>query len=217
MERLQRVRVWSGWLRLSHALIGLSTLALLVTGWLLDAAPSLREGARDIHYLLAAVLVFGLALRLLLMFRGSPVERIDQLAPGDDEWSAVKETARFYLSLGKTPLPRWYAHNPLWKSLYLLLYVLLLVLVLSGWLRDGHPLLLGIYLPDVHALFATVVACWSVLHVLAVILHDYRGDAADTSSIINGHRLFLIEKPGLDPVELQETAVRLDQIGRTGK
>jgi len=214
VERLERVRVWSGWLRLSHALIGLSTIALLITGWLLSAAPSLQEDARDIHYLLAAVLVFGLALRLLLMLRGSAVERLDQLVPGDSEWSAVKESARFYLSLGKTPLPRWYAHNPLWKSLYLLLYVLLLVLVLSGWLRDEHPLLFGIYLPDVHALFASVVAWWSLLHVLAVILHDYRGDAADTSSIINGHRLFVVEKPGLDPVELQETSIRLDQIGR---
>ena len=217
MPRLEKVKVWSGWLRLSHAVIGLTTLVLLATGWLLGAAPSLAQGASDLHYLAAAGLVFGLALRIFLMFRGTPVERLEQLLPGDSEWPPIRETGLFYLTLGKAPLPRWYAHNPLWKPLYLLLYVLLLVLVISGWLREEHPLFLGLYLPDVHALFAGVVGWWTVLHVITVLLHDYRGDAADTSSIVNGHRLFVVDKPGLDPVELQETAVRLDQIGRPEK
>lgn len=217
MPRLEKVQVWSGWLRLSHAVVGLATLVLLATGWLLGAAPSLTRGATDLHYLAAAWLVFGIALRIFLMFRGMPVERLDQLLPGDSEWPSIRETGRFYLSLGKAPLPRWYAHNPFWKPLYLLLYILLLVLVLSGWLREEHPLFLGLYLPDVHVLFAASVGWWALLHVVTVLLQDYRGDAADTSSIVNGHRLFVVDRPDLESMELQETTVRLDQIGRPRK
>ena len=75
-EQIRRILVWSGWLRLSHLLVGLSTLVLLVSGWLIEAAPSLEADAVDLHYLAAGFLVFGLALRLVLMFTGSPVERL---------------------------------------------------------------------------------------------------------------------------------------------
>ena len=55
----------------------------------------------------------------------------------------------------------------------------------------------------------------TVLHIVAVVVHDYRGNAADVSSIINGHRHFIPEKPTttFEPVP-KETAVRLDQLKR---
>ena len=214
MAKIERVLIWSGWLRLSHLLVGLSVLVLMATGWLLEMAPSVEAAAVDYHYLAAAILVVGLVLRLFLMFRGQRVEGISELMPEDTEWPAVLETGRFYVGFGKAPLPRWYAHNPLWKPLYLLLYILLLVLVLSGWLRSEHPLLMGIYLPNVHAVFATAVAWWTLLHILTAILHDYRGEAADVSSMINGHRLFVVDKPQPGQFGIQETTVHLDQIGR---
>lgn len=212
MAHIEKVLVWSGWLRLSHVAVGSATLALLATGWVIEHAPLQADAAADFHYLAAAVLVFGLALRIFLMFRGGPVERLDQLIPEDGEWGAVAETGRFYLGMGKAPLPRWYAHNPLWKPLYLLLYLLLLVLVVSGWLRTDHSLFLGIYLPDVHAIFASAVGWWALLHVIAVVLHDYRGGTTDVSGMINGYRHFAIDKAAPPDTPEVETAIRIDDI-----
>lgn len=212
MARIEKVLIWGGWLRLSHLIVGLSTLALLITGWLIEAAPSLEADAVELHYVAAGVLLFGLALRILLMFRGSLVERLGQLMPEDVEWRAVRDTLMFYLSFGRAPLPRWYAHNPFWKPLYLLMYVCLLMLAATGWLREEYPVLWGWYVPNVHATFATAVAWLMLLHVIAVVLHDYRGDSADISGIINGHRHFVIEDQPTG--EIQPIAsIRIQDIG----
>jgi Ni/Fe-hydrogenase 1 B-type cytochrome subunit len=211
---IRRVAVWSGWLRLSHLVVGSAVLLLMITGWLMRHAPSVEAAAVDWHYLAAALLVPGMVLRIWLLFAGRPVERGSQWMPADDEWHAVAQTLRFYLSLGRAPLPRWYAHNPLWKPLYLLLYLLLGVLLLTGALYEQQPLLAGIYLPDVHRVFATAVTLLVVAHVLTVLWHDWKGQADDVSAIINGHRLFVTERPGPDGIGLRETVVPLDQIGR---
>ena len=67
---IKRVLVWSGWLRISHASIGLAVLLLLLTGWLIAESPSLAESALDLHYLASGFLVFGLVVRIVLMFAG---------------------------------------------------------------------------------------------------------------------------------------------------
>jgi len=216
VARIEKVLIWGGWLRLSHLAIGLSTLVLLGSGWLIESAPSLEAGAIDTHYLAAGVLLSGLALRLVLMFAGSPVERIGQLMPDDDEWRAVRDTLMFYLSFGRGQLPRWYAHNPLWKPLYLLLYICLLVLVITGWLREDSPVLWGWYLPNVHGMFSIAVAWITGLHLLAVVLHDYRGDSADISAIVNGNRHFVIEDQKGNEIEPVAT-IRIQDIGSDSK
>ncbi len=216
MARIEKVMIWGGWLRFSHLVIGLSTLTLLCTGWLIEGAPSLEAGAVELHYVAASVLLFGLALRVLLMFRGSLVERIGQLMPEDDEWRAVRDTLKFYLSFGRGQLPRWYAHNPFWKPLYLLMYVCLLMLAVTGWLREENPVLWGWYLPNVHETFAMAVAWLTLLHVIAVVLHDYRGDSADISGIIDGNRHFVIEDQTTG--EIQPIAsIKIQDIGLRDK
>lgn len=217
MADIRRIRIWSGWLRLSHLLVGGSVLVLMVTGWLRSHTPSVEAEAVDVHYYAASILIAGLVLRIWLMFAGRPVERIGQLVPEDDEWPAVGQMLRFYVSFGKTPLPRWYAHNPLWKPLYLLLYVCLLVLALSGALQSNGPLLFGVYLPDIHAVFAAAVWILVIAHMVTAVLHDLKGESDDVSGIINGHRLFVVDKPTLEPSGIEETVVRLDQIVRPPK
>lgn len=216
MARIEKVMIWRGWLRLSHLAVGLSTLALLGSGWLLESAPTLEADAADVHYVAAGVLIFGLALRIVLMFAGSPVERISQLMPEDDEWRAVRDTLMFYLSFGRGQLPRWYAHNPLWKPLYLLLYVCLLILALSGWLREDSPIVFGWYLPNVHGVFASAVAWLTLMHVFAVVLHDYRGDAADISAIVNGNRHFVIEEQNVPDIQPM-ASIKIQDIGVNDK
>lgn len=193
-EEFKRIRVWGGWLRLSHLSIGLSTLLLLATGWLIAEGAILATAVLDVHYLAASLLLFGLVLRFVLMVFGQANERAGALIPQRSEWRAIGAQLLFYLSLGRAPLPRWYAHNPLWKLIYLLIFLGLAVLLVTGALMQDRPLIGGIYLPAVHTFWAKILLWISGLHILAVILHDLKGKGADVSGIINGYRLFFIDR-----------------------
>jgi Ni/Fe-hydrogenase 1 B-type cytochrome subunit len=208
-SEFKRVLVWSGWLRLSHWSIAAAVLAAGLTGWQLGEGVPASATLVDFHYYAASLLVFGLALRLALMFVGREHERLGGLLPNAGEWRAAGAVLRFYLSAGKAPLPRWYAHNPLWKPLYLLVYVVLALQVATGSLMQDYPIILRFYLPSVHAFWAQVLLWFSVLHVAGVALHDLKGKTADVSAMINGYRLFFIDRsqlPGVDEQPLRFVA-----------
>lgn len=189
---IKRVLVWSGWLRLSHATIGLAVLVLLLTGWLIAESPSLAESALELHYLASSFLIFGLAIRVGLMFAGREHERLPGLFPASSELNAMAQAFRFYISLGKSPMPGWYAHNSLWKPVYLVIYLALVVLVITGAIMPDIALILGFYLPSVHVFLAQLMFWLVVLHIASTVLHDYRNQTSDISAMVNGYRLFLI-------------------------
>jgi Ni/Fe-hydrogenase 1 B-type cytochrome subunit len=190
---IKRVPVWSGWLRLSHACVGLAALVLLFTGWLIAESPSLAGSALDLHYLASGFLIFGLVVRIVLMFAGKEHERLPGLFPASSELYAMAKTLRFYISLGKSPMPGWYAQNPLWKPVYLVIYIALIVLVITGAVMPEISLMLGFYLPSVHTFWAQLVFWFTVLHISSVVMHDYSNKTADISAMVNGYRLFLID------------------------
>lgn len=211
----RRVLIWSGWLRLCHWSVGLATLVLLLTGWLLAESPSLAESALDVHYLAAGILLFGLMVRFALMLIGKTHERFTALIPTSSDIKGIVATLRFYLSLGRTPLPRWYAHNPLWKLLYLLSYLALLVQLASGAVMQDYPLVWGFYLPTLHAGWAQLLFWFSALHIAAVVLHDGRGRSTDISAMLNGLRLFSIDRDHLRGSEEGHVQfVSLDEVKR---
>lgn len=193
-EEFRRVLVWSGWLRFSHLCIGLSVIVLLLTGWLTAESPLLAEEAMDIHYLAASFLLFGLALRIVLMVFGQTNDRLMSLIPRRSELKAIGQTVLFYLSLGKRELPRWYGHNPLWKLVYLLIFTGLAIQILTGALMREQLLFYGLYLPSIHQFWAKTLLWISGLHILAVVLHDLKGRGSDISGIINGYRLFFVDR-----------------------
>ena len=191
--QFRRVLIWGGWLRLSHACTTLSALALLLTGWLLAESPSLAGLAQDVHYTASGFLLFGLVVRIVLMFAGKEHERISSLFPASSELAAMASTLRFYISLGRTSLPGWYAQNPLWKPVYLLLYIAFIILAATGAAMPDESLVFGFYLPSVHAFWAQVVLWFSVLHIASVFMHDYKNQTTDISAMVNGYRLFIID------------------------
>jgi Ni/Fe-hydrogenase 1 B-type cytochrome subunit len=170
-----------------------SVLVLLTTGWLLYQDTHLGPQARDAHYLAGYVLAGGLLLRLYaLLFGSGPAHWRDCIPMGQGR--AVMETLRFYLSLGRSALPRWYAHNPLWGPAYLLLLALLAVQTLSsgfGWESTA----LAAISHDVHGPGAQIVGLWVLFHVIAVFMHEIKGTGGDVSAMINGHRCFVVERP----------------------
>ena len=213
-EQIRRVPVWSGWLRVAHWALAGATLLMLVTGWLIANAPTVAAGAAEVHYLGAAVLVFGLALRLFLGFAGKGAERLEHLVPKLSEMTGLRNSALFYLSLGKAPLPNWYAHNPLWKPIYLVWFALLALSALTGWLMPDTPVVGVFYLPRVHQWMANAVFVVTLVHVYSVVLQDLRGQAADTSAMINGHRYFRVEREGLVKPEVPQVSIRIDDLNR---
>lgn len=214
MSGIRRVRVWSVPLRLVHWLLALCLLALLVSGWV--AGPRLADAGpwRDLHLTASYLLAIGLVVRLALLFRGrTPTDRWRDLLPTSrQQWQGVRDMARFYVSLGRAPLPGYYGHNPLWGPVYLALFGLLAVALASGVALAGAdrpslltlaatPGWLGWTLPEWHAGSARALAGAGVAHLLAVFWHDARGTASEISALVNGHKIFLAAR---DPRELVE-------------
>ncbi len=194
-EKIQRILVWSGLLRLAHWSIALSVLLLWATGWLVHNAPLVAARASDVHDFCSVILMVGLGLRLWLLFFGSGSSHWQQMIPQPRDKTRVLEMLRFYLTLGKSPLPGWHAHNPFWAPIYLLLLTILFLQILTGLFMEPVPLVWGFYLPDVHAWLATAIFLFFIAHIVAVVLDDLKGSGSDISAMINGYRIFVVDKP----------------------
>lgn len=213
---IRRVPVWSGWLRLAHWSMAASVVALLFTGWLIRIAPAVSAAALDYHYIAGYGLAGALVLRFYLLVFGRGAEYWQGLWPDRTQRRALLEMVRFYVSFGRTPLPHWYAHNPFWAPIYLLLFVLLALQLASGLSLDAPYLLAGRSIPALHGLGAKLIGGFVVLHVMAVFLHDLKGTNSDVSAMINGHRIFVVDKPA-SPLKGSVHTVSLDELMRSRK
>ena len=143
-------------------------------------------------------------LRLGLMFvPGSSHWRA--LIPRKNHWQAVAQMLKFYLSFGRFPLPNWFSHNPLWLPIYSVMYLLLLGALLTGLVQ-------GIFF-SVHQLLSNILMWLVIGHIVAVILHDLKGQLATISGMINGFRYFHFEKNSL--AKKNEFVVSIDTIKPT--
>jgi Ni/Fe-hydrogenase 1 B-type cytochrome subunit len=197
-ETLYRREIWSTWLRLAHWTLALSTLVLMATGWLVHHTPSVAQTAADWHYIAGSVFTLGLALRIWVLFSDKLMGRWRFLL-ADLEPKKMLQMLKFYLSFGKSTLPRWYAHNPFWLPIYLIVLGLMILAAFSGHLQGSHPIVFGIYLPSLHAAIATLISLFVLGHVIAVFMHDLKGGSDDVSAMINGKRLFEVK-----PIPTQE-------------
>jgi Ni/Fe-hydrogenase 1 B-type cytochrome subunit len=210
-----RVLVWSRWLRLSHWTIAISTLGLIATGWLMSKDILMSAAAGEIHYLLSGLLLPAVLLRLYLLFFSHGTDHLSDCEPDLHRLSQAWQVIRFYLTLGKARLPKWYSHNPLWGPLYLLLFFFLVLITASGLLLLNNVLTVGnISIHDLHWLSYLVIFWFTLLHLPAVFAHDLSGQGGDISGMVNGYRIF-------DTSELQtsaqsgEQSIALDDLIKT--
>lgn len=171
-ETLKRMPVWGKWLRLVHWALALLVMALLATGFLVRHAPEFADAARDYHLIAGHTLVFVFFARVFLLFFGSRTDLLQALVPGRLEWRATWATAKFYLSLGRAPLPKWFAHNPFWMPVYLGVFALLLLQLVTGLTYGKGSVFDAATTEWLHALGATILLWFSILHILAVFWHD---------------------------------------------
>jgi Ni/Fe-hydrogenase 1 B-type cytochrome subunit len=200
-EEIRSVAVWPAIIRLLHLLMAATVSILLITGTLMHSGLILNE-ALYLHLLTVwhlpsgHVLLGVVVIRLFLLAVRKDVAGWRALIPGNIE--EVIKVAVFYLSMARMQLPGYFAHNPLWKILYLAGYLLLAVQVFTGlllesaWLRsvfrtDSSSALLQ------HQSLLEVLLVYVVLHIITALLHDWKSPAAEISSMINGNKHFSIE------------------------
>jgi len=214
IDRIQRARVWPGSLRVAHWLIALGTLALMVTGWLVGSGQYLGTAAMDFHLFSAWAFTAGLALRIWLLFTGGSPTGWHDLLPDPRQYRSVVLTLRFYLSFGRAELPRWYAHNPLWGPVYLLVLGLLCAQALMGFLVSFDVATAGVDALAAHALMAQFIAMFTLLHLAAVVMHDLHGPGGDISGMISGYRIFESPRVDVEGSPRVQAATREAQSGR---
>lgn len=193
-DNVRRVAVWSAPLRASHWLMAASTIVLLLTGWLMGRASELVDVALDCHYLAGYILIIAIVVRLWLLCFGSGAEGWRDLLPRAGYTRDAAGMLRFYMSLGRSSPPRWYAHNPLWGPIYLVWLALLAAQAVAG-LALQSTRFDTLMLEELHVLGARAIAVITVAHVIAVILQDMRGEGSDVSAMISGYRIFPIHQP----------------------
>ncbi len=213
-ESIQRVAIWSGRLRFAHWLMASASIVLLLSGWLSPRAPALAVPLRDAHVIAGYGLVLALLLRGYLLLFGRAAEHLRDLLPRGLQLRAAGQTLRFYLSLGRAPLPAWYAHNPFWSPLYLVLLAMLSWQALTG-LALEHVFDAGLRSWRWHTALAEPIAIVIALHVAAVFVHDLKGSGGDTSAMISGYRCFRTGTSGTPVVK--QHAVSLDALLRDRK
>lgn len=179
--------VWSGRLRALHWALALAVSVLVATGWLMgEASEPLAGRAAEVHRNVGSLLLVALAARIYLLFAGRGPERWRDFVPWPPQHRAALAVLRFYLTLGRSPLPAYYARNPLWGPVELAFYVFLLVQGWSGLAGAG----------GVHGAGLAIALGFALAHVLGAVLHDWKGTGADVSAMINGHRVFIIGQTG---------------------
>lgn len=214
---IRRQQVWSKTLRWCHWGMAISVLVLIFTGGLIAWVPGRAETLDDIHFVAAAILIAVLVIRIWLLFFGQGNDLLKNLQPNRHQLQQGWEVLRSYLTLGKIPLPKWYAHNPLWAPIYLLLFAVLLLQIISGLLLLNHITLIGdLSLRQMHVIGFQIVTVFTFLHILASFFHDAKGTGSDISAMVNGHRIFIIE-PQQPEKQESSAVISLDSLRKTIK
>ena len=189
MESIRCVAIWSGWLRAAHWLIAIGVLFELFSAWTLEQGAAAPGFWRDWHVIVGQLVLLALLLRGALLFvPGSSHWRA--LLPKRGQWHAMRQTLKFYLSLARAPLPAWYAHNPLWAPVYLLVLLVLAACLVSGLFHEVPERPFGLRISTLHAGLGWALAWFSLFHVLAAALHDWKGEGALISGLFSGKRYF---------------------------
>jgi Ni/Fe-hydrogenase 1 B-type cytochrome subunit len=205
---IKRLPIWGRWLRLSHWSMAVAVFILLFSGWLHKRSPELGDWIMDAHYYASTLLIVAFVIRIYLLFFGRGSDLLESCILDRHKFKQALAVLRSYLTLGKIPLPKWYAHNPLWGPLYLILFLIIAMQIASGLLLMNNITLLGdMSIRSLHVFGFQFVLGFSLLHILAVFVHDLKGTGSDVSAMISGQRIFVVEpqtsKPSVQVIDIK--------------
>lgn len=160
---------------------------------------------RFLHFTAAATLVMTGIVRLYWLFAGNKFERWIALFPvRPRDWVHMFQQVKFYLMIKPEKAPRYLGHNPLQQLSYTGLYVVAMIMVLTGFALYGQsnpaglwysltewyvPLLGGIQIVRfLHHVCTWVFLIFLPIHVYLALRADVMEHGGTVSSIVSGGR-----------------------------
>jgi Ni/Fe-hydrogenase b-type cytochrome subunit len=123
---------------------------------------------RFLHFAAAGVLVATGIVRLYWLFAGNKFERIVALFPvRPRDWVNMLRQVKFYLMIRPEKAPHYLGHNPLQQLSYTAVYLVALVMVVTGFTLYGQSNPGGVF----HAVFGWVAPLFGGLQVVRMVHH----------------------------------------------
>ncbi len=145
----QWVHLWGAPIRIMHWLAAFALLVLAVTGLYIGkpffisggseaADPFMMGWVRFFHFAAAAVLVMTAIVRVYWLFAGNRFERLRALFPIRwRDWVNMVKQAKFYMMIAEHP-PHYLGHNPMQQLSYTGIYLVALLMVVTGFAMYGQ-------------------------------------------------------------------------------
>jgi Ni/Fe-hydrogenase 1 B-type cytochrome subunit len=181
---IQQVAIFSSTQRITHWLIAAGVIFELISAWLVQNADVDIIAWSEWHVMIGQALTLPLLLRVyLLLVRGPTHWR--GFMPTRGQRHLLLETLKFYASLGRLPCPDWYAYNPVWQPIYLLIIAVLAATTATGFAMGSGPGVL-----NWHSTLAAIILYFTLAHIFFSVLHDIKGNGAQISAMLNGNKYF---------------------------
>ncbi len=209
------VYLWGAPLRAMHWTAAICIVVLIVTGFYIGRPYFMTSGEASSHFLMgrvrflhftaAAVLVATGIIRVYWLFAGNRFERFRALFPiTPKNLKRTGKTVKSYLTFRPEGQPAMVGHEPLQQYAYTLLYLMTLVMVITGFTLYGQsnpggliyrlfvwvpPLVGGLQrVRLIHHTLTWLFIVFVLIHVYFTIRSDYLDRIGRVSSIITGGR-----------------------------
>ncbi|CAN1484572.1 COG3658 Cytochrome b [Methylophilaceae bacterium] len=208
MEKItyRRQKVYDPALRLIHLWNGLAILFLMITIWISDLFDKGvgEDTLWQIHIFIGYALVVGIVARLAWGLVGPSHARFSDMWHPTAWWNAVRH-------LNLTTKAR-FGHNTLASAVYLLVYLLLIAMAVSGlglaaiehsmgpfnswfgdmtWLEDLFE--------EPHEIIYYLLMGFVVIHIAALIWHEYKDKTPVAQAMVTGYQY------EVEPNSIQQT------------
>lgn len=216
------VYLWGAPLRAMHWVAGTCIVVLIVTGFYIGRPYFMTSGEASAHFLMgrvrfvhftaAAVLVMTGIVRMYWFFAGNRFERLPALFPVTPKnVRRFGRTTKAYFTFRPENEPSVVGHDPLQQYAYTALYVLALVMVVTGFTMYGQsnpggiifrtfawvpPLLGGLQrVRLIHHVLTWGFIVFAIIHIYFVVRSDYVDRVGRVSSMITGGRYVSTDEP----------------------
>ena len=223
--RFTWVYVWGAPVRAMHWIAAVCIVALAGSGLYIGdpyfstggeaSAHYLMGRMRFLHFIAAAVIVMTGIVRVYWLFVGNRFERWRALFPITREnLRSTRKTGEWYLRMQPEMRPRFVGHNPLAQWSYTLVYVIMVVMALTGFALYGQATPGGVnytlfnwvngvlgglqYTRLLHHALMWYFFIFVPIHVYLAFRADYIERSGIVSSILTGGRYVPIDEEFTD-------------------
>ena len=223
---MRRVFVFSLVTRLFHWINAVSIVVLCVTGYLIGDPPAILTAheasqgfwfgtVRYIHFVTAYIFLFNFIVRIYWLFKGNRFERWRNFVPTSKAFfKEMADVIKIDVLLIKNKHLVSLGHNSLAGISYLILFVLMLAQIITGfglyeamsdsWIGSLFTWVVPLFGSDAlvrvwHHMFMWGFIVFTMVHVYLVFYHDYVEGRGEVSSMFGGWKF--VERECVDDKE----------------